>query len=99
MLDDDACPVLPVVLRRCEDCYAALAAIAFPPSEEALTALPDLYAQLGVPIFAFMNKDDTLHRARVVVVTDTTEECFVTPKEFRELAGRYLARHVCASWN
>lgn len=99
MLDDDECPVLAICVRRCKDCHAALAAFAFSDSEAALEALPDLYAQLSIPIFAFMQKDETLKRARIVVFEETQEEFLLTPKEFGELAWTYIDQHVCARWN
>jgi hypothetical protein len=99
MLDDDECHKVAISIRRCPKCQGALAAFAFPESEEALIAIQDLQKDLGVPIFAFMGKDEALHRARVVIICETIEEVCVTPKEFGDLVWNYLDCHVCASWN
>jgi hypothetical protein len=101
MFDDDESliHIVPIGIRRCPKCQGALAAFAFLDSCEMLIAMRELQKDLEVPIFAFMNKDEALKRARIVVFADTTEEFFLTPKEFGELAWRYLDHHVCARWN
>jgi hypothetical protein len=101
MFDDDESliHIVPIGIRRCPKCQGALAAFAFLDSCEMLIAMRKLQKDLGAPIFAFMDKDEALHRAHVVVFCETTEEFFLSPQEFGELAWKYLERHVCASWN
>jgi hypothetical protein len=99
MFDDDECYAIALTSRECEQCHGILVSFAFPQSEQDLFMLRELQKKLGTPIFALMDKDAALNRARVVVFHDTVEAFFLTPKEFHRLVRQYLARHACASWN
>jgi recombinational DNA repair protein (RecF pathway) len=99
MLDDDECHAVALCVRHCAQCEAAVAAVAFSESEEDLFLLREMSGELAFPIFAFVSKDEILHRARIIVFAETVEEFFLTPKEFHKLVRQYLDRHACASWN
>jgi hypothetical protein len=99
MLEDDESliHIVPIGIRRCPTCQGVLAAFAFPQDEEALPDLREISKDLGAPIFAFRDRDAS--RAHVYICWETSEEVFVTPKEFGDLVRRYAENHVCASWN
>jgi hypothetical protein len=99
MFADDECLTLAIVSRECTRCRGTLASFAFPQSEQEQLLLRELRKTIASPLFALMDKDEGLNRARVVLFAETEEEFFLTPKEFGALVCQYLDRHTCASWN